>query len=170
MSLAATAIIHLNSTAQSGSGSGLSLLARTYEAATLSSGAGLNQANQIWVDIDSLIGPDDFTSLDMRSPGVSDQLGQPLAFTTIKLFYIKNNSDVPGNDLWIGGGVTMDTSWNSPFGGSDEAQLIIPAGGSLLLVAPSAAGFAVEEDTNQFLSIENHGSESIEYEIIIIGA
>jgi hypothetical protein len=172
MTLNANATVTINATAESAPevGAGLYTIENDYAVAALVTGAGLNQANQIWSDIGS-IPPDDFDQINIRTPSATDQLGQALAFSKIKLIFIKNRSVVAGVNLGLGDeGITTDRSWNSIFGGSDAGHLVIPSGGSLLLIAPDANGFAVEENTNDILAITNPGSEALEYEIILIGS
>jgi hypothetical protein len=170
--LNSTATINLNATQRGvpDVGGNLYTLIETYSA-VFAAGAGLNQADYIWTDLRTLA-PAASEDIDICAPSELDQLGDPIALTKIKLVLIKNRGALPGEDLWIGGGSGSGSpsAWNSPFGASDTAQMRIPAGGSLVLIAPDAAGFAAAPGSNQFLTIENHGTAAIEYDIAILAS
>jgi hypothetical protein len=137
-------------------------------AVAFTAGAGIDQANYLWTDLRTLDAGDS-EEIDVCAPTALDQLGDPVALTRIKLVLIKNRGTLAGEDLWIGGSGAA-SAWNSALGGSDSAQIRIPAGGTLVLIAPDAAGFAAAPSTNQFLRVENHGAAAIEYDISLLGA
>lgn len=134
----------------------------------LSTGSGLNQANQHWYSRRTL-NASASENISVVTPSARDSLGVTLALTKIKLVYIRNRNLTAGNDLKVGG-EGSSAAWNSPFDGSDTAKTIVGPGGTLLLVAPSAAGFAAAATTNELLKINNVGASSVEYDIIIQGA
>jgi hypothetical protein len=170
MSLTSSCTLALNAIALSGPaiGSSTYALAETLTAAALTTGAGANQASYIWTARRTLLTTAS-ESLAMETPAARDALGQTLALTKIKLLYIKNRSVVVGDTLVIGGEGT-GAAWNSLMNVSDTKKLVLQPGGTLLVVAPSAAGYAVAASTNSLLKIENPGAHTVEYDIVIIGS
>lgn len=123
----------------------------------LTNGTGANQANNVFVDKFTITGAGTQT-YDLAG-GVSSPLGGVLTFTAIKAIILKNTGAAP---LTYGGG-------SSPFLGflgdaSDE--IIIPAGGLLVLTDPTAAGQTVTASTGDLITI---GATDGAGTIIIIG-
>lgn len=150
----------------------LSSLAIT--AASLTTGPGLNQGNQLWHDRRTL-GSTATETIDMYDFAISagsaqnDSLGNALAMVRVKVFLFYNRSTTAGETFTIFG-EGSGAAWNSPLNGSDTAKVVVGPGGILLLTNPSAAGYTVADSTNHLFKVENSGSGSNDYDIIVIGA
>lgn len=136
--------------------------------AELTDGTGANQANTIWHDQRTLPTATAET-IDVYDfgGGTPSTLGTAIANAKVKLLLIQNTH---ASDSLTIGGEGSAAAWNSPFGASDTATMTLPAGGTLLLVAPSAAGYTVADVSNHLLKINNPGANSVTYKIVVIGA
>lgn len=140
--------------------------------ASLSTGSGLNQANYVFADRRSL-NASTAENIDMYAPAVRDALGQTLTLSKVKALYIHNRggSTLSASDIVAVGGEGSAATWNSPFSGSDSFEMSLEPDGKLVLISPSAAGYAVANTTNHLLKVENlNGAQAITYDIIIIGS
>lgn len=150
----------------------LSSLAIT--AASLTTGPGLNQGNQLWHDRRTLASAATETidlydfAIDAGS-AQNDSLGNALAMVRIKVLLIYNRSTTAGENFTLFGEGTT-AAWNSLLNGSDTAKAVLGPGGVFLVTNPSAAGMAVADTTNHLLKVENSGSGSNDFDIIVIGA
>ena len=150
----------------------LSSLAIT--AASLTNGPGLNQGDQLWHDRRTLAsaGTEEIDLYDYAIDGGSaqnDSVGNALTVVRIKAFIFYNRSTTAGETFTIfGEGSTA--AWNTLTNGSDTLKCLIGPGGLFLATDPSAAGMAVADTTNHLLKVENSGSGSNDYDLIIIGA
>ena len=138
----------------------------------LTDGTGANKANRIWHDKRTLANATSET-IDMFDLAISggaageDHLGQAVQFAKIKFIRIQNLNTTAGNKLLIGGEGSA-AAWNSPFNASDTAKNEIGAGGVWEMGSP-VDGFTVTDVSNHLLKVDNPGSASIDYEIIIVG-
>lgn len=105
-------------------------------------GTGLGQATQVFAD--------DFSAASTQTydlaGGVTNALGATLTFTAIKAIVIKNDG---AGAITFGGG-------SNPVGAffaNSADQNVIPAGGFLVLVDPTAAGQAVTAGTGDVLTL-----------------
>ncbi len=150
------------------------LTALAINAATLTTGPGLNQANQLWHDRRTLASAaveeiDLFDFAVDAGTAPNDSLGNALAMVRAKVFLFYNRSTTAGESFTIfGEGSTA--AWNTPLNGSDTAKAVVGPGGIFLLTDPSAAGMAIADTTNHLFKVENSGSGSNDYDIIVIGA
>jgi hypothetical protein len=146
----------------------------TMTLADLASGTGLNKADKRFTDSRTLASGVSETismynlAINGGAAGVDD-LGDAALFATIKELIIVNTSTAAGEKLTIGGEGSGAT-WNSPFAASDTGQVTCGPGGHVMFGDPSSAGMAVANTTNHLLKIKNDGSNSITYDIYIIGA
>jgi len=121
--------------------------------------AATTNANQIWTDSRSLTATSE--NLDLAG-GLTDAFGSTLTFTTVKLLMIKNTSTTSGENLTLSGNfLELD-----PFSGTSPTLDIDP-GGVLFLSSP-IDGYTVTGSTADILTI-NSGSDTITYEIVIVG-
>lgn len=129
------------------------------QAISLATGTGANQAQIVWSDSAPVADAGDLV-LDLAA--LVDARGT-VAFSALKLIYIKNTGTVPVN--LIGNG-----DWNTgPQKLPDAANYEIPAGGIWLATNPSAAGWAVAA-APQNLSIQNQSATTpTTIDIILIG-
>jgi len=138
-------------------------------AVTLTEGTGINQANRKFEDTRTLTATTAETIDIFDFGGVTDPHGRAYTLSKVRKLIIKNTSTTAANLLKVGGEGTA-AAWNSPFGGDDTSLLVVEPGGILVLEAPSAAGYAVADTSNHLLKIENMGSTSTIYNIIVVGS
>ena len=126
---------------------------------SLSDGTGASQAQVVWSDSRTIDAAGDDTP---NVAGLTDDRGA-VAFTAIKLLYIRNTGSVPlnliGNGDWATGPQKLP----------DTSNYEIPAGGCWLATNPTAAGWSVGASP-RFLTITNQSaSTAATYEIVLIG-
>jgi hypothetical protein len=130
----------------------------TYSLA-LTDGTGANQAQIVWSDSRTIGAEgDDFVD----AAGETDDRGT-VAFTAVKLIYIRNTGSVPlnliGNGDWATGPQKLPNTSNYE----------IPAGGCWLATNPTAAGWSVGASP-KYITIQNQSvSTAATYEIVLIG-
>ncbi len=136
-------------------------------------GSGANMANQIWHDRRILAGAAS-EELDLAG-SLTNAFGQSVTFAKIKALLIRNRSgEVIGahavaTDAALTAGGAVANAWVGPFGAANDT-LGVPAGGSMLLVNPTAAGWAVTAGTGDLLKILNaDATDELCYEIFILG-
>lgn len=131
----------------------------------LTNGSGANQANMIWVDTRTLAAS---TAEDLDLVGVlTNAFGTVLSFSKIKGIIISAASANTNNVLVGGDGSAAFVNWVS----DATDVLIVRPGGTLCLMAPDSAGYAVTATTADLLQIANSSSgTSVTYDIILIGA
>lgn len=130
---------------------------------SFANGTGAGQANKMWSDRRTLADSSS-ESLDLAG-GLTDSFGASITFTSIKAIVIKNRSS--SQQLAIGGAASNQfINWVA--NSSDIVN--VPAGGLFVLVAPTAAGFAVTASTGDLLKVANGAAGSAtDYDIILIG-
>lgn len=137
---------------------------------TLADGSGLNQANRLFADSGSLAGAANATFDLFDFNGAKDGQGNTFALTKIKAIVVRNKATDAGAILRVGGEGT--TAAFMSVNGSDTVHIAdVAPGGELVLVAPSAAGYAVADSTNHLLKLANQsGSVALAFDIVILGA
>jgi hypothetical protein len=126
---------------------------------SLGDGTGANQAQVAWSDAGTIAaGADDILNV----AGLTDDRGT-VAFTAVKLIYIRNTGPVPlnliGNGDWATGPQKLPNTSNYE----------IPAGGCWVATNPTAAGWSVGASP-KYLTIQNQsGSTAATYDIVLIG-
>jgi len=118
-----------------------------------------DQADQIFTDERTLVASQ-AESLNLQS-GLVNAFNLPLIFTNIKAVIVKAGSqtlNVRANDI---------TGFSDPWTDELIANILVP-GGVLMLTSPNAAGFGVTA-SKKLLDIQNIGSETTTYELILIG-
>jgi hypothetical protein len=128
-----------------------------------SDGTGADQAQVIFEDSRTLAGTTS-ESLDLAG-GLAHDLGGSITFTAAKVIIVKAADDNTGN-LRVGAGVS--NAFQGFFGAS-AVGVLVPPGGAIALIDPSATGEAVTGGTGDLLRIENLGAGAATYEIIIAG-
>jgi hypothetical protein len=124
-------------------------------ALALSDGTGAGQAQVVWSDSRTATTASD--SINLNS--LQDDRGT-VAMTAVKALYMRNSGAATMN--WNGG------SWlTGPFSSPDDSIVSIPAGGAMLFVAPTAAGYPVTGSPNTIDVDAFSGSTT--YDIILIG-
>lgn len=139
-----------------------------------SSGSGNNQATTIWSD-ERTLSSTSFEAFDLRG-GIAmvNVAGETITFTAIKMMYIENRHATASSVLKIG--AIGNNPWDAWAGGTSP-QIIIRGGflqgtnpgGSIMLVAPDAAGYAVVDSSSDQLIITNDNATSLLYRIVLIG-
>lgn len=128
------------------------------------SGAGADQAQQMFTDSRTLTAS---TSEELDLAGsLTNGFGQTITFTEICAIYIEASS-ANTNNLLVGGAASNGlVNWVS----NVNDEIIVRPGGSILLIARDADGYAVTADTGDLFRIENAaGSTSVTYKIVIVG-
>jgi hypothetical protein len=128
-------------------------------------GAGADQASKIFTDTRTIAisGTDD---LDLNGVLI-DPFGVALALTKIKVLIVRASRNNV-NDVVVGGAASAQVA--SIFNAVTEKIKVKP-GGTLCLIAPDAAGYAVTATSADLLRIANGGAgTSVEYTIAIVGA
>lgn len=104
--------------------------------------------------------------LDLSGTAIQDAFGTDVAFTSIKCMIIKAATGNTNNVLVGGAAANAWSTWAS----DDTDEVIVVPGGTLCLIAPDAAGYAVTAGTGDLLRIENSsGGTSVTYDITLIG-
>lgn len=128
-------------------------------------GVGANQAAVIYSKTRTLAASAN-EDLDLNGTTLLDAFGTALALTKVKGLIIVA---APGNtnDVVVGG--ASSNGFIAPFGSATDKIKVQP-GGMLVLVTPSAAGYAVTAATADLLRIANGGGTTgVTYTIIVIG-
>lgn len=128
-------------------------------------GSGADQAHQIFSDTRS-IASSSTDNLDL-SGVLSAALGGTIAFTGIKAIIIKA---AEANTGAIRVGKVISNGFAGPFDQTAGSLGVkVEADGLLVLINPSAAGWAVTNSTADLLSIENLVAAIVNYDVIIVG-
>lgn len=132
---------------------------------SIADGTAVDQADLIWHDVRTLAAS---TSEDIDiAGGITDQFGSALTFARIKGFVVRNQTTTVGAILEVGGAASNE--WYGWAGAAGDKAKVGPDG-VLYIWNPSADGFAVTAGTADTLKINNSGSASVTYQIILIGA
>lgn len=127
----------------------------------LASGTGLGAADVVFSDTRSTAGTD---SLDMVGGGLLDNLGNTWAPARIKAIIVVAPANNPGNVL-----LRRPASNGVPFFTAAADEVPIHPGGIFVLVAPSAAGYAVTAGTGDLIDLAASAG-TVFYDIYLIGA
>lgn len=129
-------------------------------------GSGANQANKVWSDTRTLAASAN-EDLDLNGSSLIDAFGVAMAFTKIKAIIVVADA-ANTNDVVVGGAAS--NGFISPFGAATDKVKVRP-GGMMVLVDPSAAGYAVTAATADLLRVTNGGAGTgVNYTIFLIGA
>lgn len=133
-------------------------------------GAGLNQANRLYSDTVT-VAANTASTLDLFDfSGAKDAQGQSFALTKVKAIMVRNRGTDSTAVLRVGG--EGSTAAFMAVNGSDTVHIAdVAPGGELLLLAPSAAGYAVADTANHLLKFNNQSmSAALDFDVIIVGA
>lgn len=129
----------------------------------LSDGTGLDEGDILWFDQDRILAGLTSENIDVAGT-LSDAYGDTFTAVKIKFFYFHNKSVTPGDILELGGGSNPLLLWKD---GSDIDS--VGPNGRRFMWEPAAAGKAVTAGTGDLLQVNNISSNSIDYDIIIVG-
>lgn len=131
----------------------------------LDSGVGLNAADRIYVDSNTL-GASATLDIDLAG-SLTDALGAALTFARVKAIFLRaavGNT----NNVVLGGAAA--TQFVGPFGAAAHTMAVKP-GGFLANIAPDATGWVVGAGATDLLRVANSGAGTgVSYDIMIIGA
>jgi hypothetical protein len=128
-------------------------------------GEAINQAEVLFRDQRTLTASSN-EELDLSGTSLQDAFGADIAFTSIKVMIIKAAIGNTNNVLFGGAAANAWSTWASD--ATDE--VVVVPGGTLVLIAPTAAGYAVTAGTGDLLRIENSaGGTSVIYDLTLIG-
>lgn len=127
-------------------------------------GGGVDQASKLFHD-ERTLAASATESLDLAG-GLTDAFGTALTFAGIKGLIIRAAAGNT-NDVLVGGAAS--NAFINWVGDATDVIAIKP-GGLLVLLAPTAAGYAVTTSTGDLLKVANSGGTTgVTYEIIILG-
>lgn len=131
----------------------------------LDNGTGLNAADRIYVDSNTLAAS---ATVDIDLAGsLTDALGAALTFARVKAIFLRaavGNT----NNVVLGGAAA--TQFVGPFGAATHTIAVKP-GGLFAVVAPDAAGWSVGAGASDLLRIANSAAGTgVSYDVMIIGA
>lgn len=135
-----------------------------YKRYQLASGVGLNQADQIYQDTNTL-GASGTVDVDLAGV-LTDALGTALTFARIKAIIVKA---AVGNSNNVN--VTRPASNGVPLFLAASDGIPLGPDAAFVWIAPSAAGIAVTAGTGDLITFTNSGAgTSVTYDLVIIGA
>lgn len=127
-------------------------------------GSGANQAHKVFADTRTITASSN-DDLDFAG-GLTDGLGNAITFTSVKGLIV-TAADANTNNVVIGGEGT--NPFSSMFSDATD-KLVVKPGGTVVLLAPGATGYAVTASTGDILRIANGGAgTSVTYTIYVIG-
>ena len=127
-------------------------------------GTGADQAQKLFTDQRTLAASAN-ESLDLAG-GLTDAFGATLTLTKVKAILVRAAAGNT-NNVVVGGAAS--NAFVGPFGDATDTVAIKP-GGTLLLVAPDSAGYAVTAGTGDILKVANSSSGSaVTYDIVLVG-
>jgi hypothetical protein len=133
-------------------------------ASDLTSGTGVDQADKVWHDRRTLATlTEDLIDL---AGSLTDAFGDALTFAKVKVVYVRLRTTTAGGEIQLGG--TTSNGVSSLWSAANDG-VKIGAGGFIVLVNPSAAGYAVTAATADILRVYNASAFSVDYDIIIAG-
>lgn len=130
------------------------------------SGAAASQMDRLYAATRTIVasGTDD---LDLTGTALQDVLGQNLALVRVKLIAVYAN---PANTNNVVIGNAASNQFQGPFGAVTHT-VAVPPGGAFMVVAPTAAGWAVTAGTGDLLRVANGGAgTSVTYDVLIGGS
>lgn len=139
---------------------------------TFTDGEGVNQAEQLWHERRTL-GDDGTDDLELAHAGVAtdltDAFGEEVIFKAIKAIFIHVRlvAGVPGDAGLIVGNAAADEWLGFLIGAGDT--ILVPPGGTLLAIAPAAAGWAVAAGARLKLLHNGGGTDDLDYDIALLG-
>jgi hypothetical protein len=127
-------------------------------------GAGANQVHLVWSSLARSIAASSSETHDLNAV-LTDAFGNSITMTKLKAVFIAAAA-TNVNDVLIGGGSTPVALF------ADISDIMpIKPGGTLLLVAPGAAGYPVVAATGDLLKVANSSSgTAVVYDIVLLGA
>ena len=132
-------------------------------------GTSANKAERIWYDSREVLASQT-DSLNLAN--LTDQIGQNIVFTTIKMVIIHNTNAGAQNEIDIDT-VNATFPWNRWFDGiitlKGGYNVDTTSGGLLVLGNQDATGFTVADLVANGLDIVNTSAANITYEIFILG-
>lgn len=131
-----------------------------------STGTGVGKANTLYHERRSL---DAAASDSFNLYALTDSFGNSLVNARIKFLYVYNWNTTAGDILTLFADGTS-AAWSGPLGGVDSATVPLYPGGFFILSARDATAYAVTNSSNHLFKITNGSSNSIDYDIIIVGA
>ena len=98
--------------------------------------------------------------------GITNTFGEVLTLTKVRMLIVRPNS-TNLNTISVGGAAANGfAAWS----GATNHTVTVRAGGTLMLLAPDATGYAVTAGTGDLLTIQNDGTNGVSYDIYIGGS
>ena len=131
----------------------------------LTSGTGASKANTLYHGRVTLASS---ASQSFNLYALTDAFGNSIVNARIRLLYLYNRNSTTGDILTLFNDGTT-AAWSGPLGGVDSATVPLYPGGFFVLAASDATGYAVANTTNHLFKVTNSSSNSIDFDIIIVG-
>lgn len=132
---------------------------------TLKDGEAINQAEVAYAAQRTLTASSN-EELDLSGTALQDEFGNNIAFTSVKVMIVKA-ALTNTNNVLVGGAAA--NAWSTWASDATDEVVVVP-GGTLVLIAPTAAGYAVTAGTGDLLRVENSaGGTSVTYNLTLIG-
>lgn len=130
----------------------------------LNSGTGTSQADKIWYDKARPINASATDSLDLSGGSLTDAFGAAFSLVKLKGVLIIAADTNVGNIA-----LTRPAANGVPlFSAAGDALPIVP-GGTVMWVAPNAAGVAITAATADLMDIVNAAASAAAYDIVLLG-
>ena len=131
----------------------------------IADGDGANQAERVWGDSRSLAAS--ATEEHDLAGGLTDGLGATITLTEVRALAVKA-STANASTITLGG--ASSNAWEIWAGAAGDAIKLRP-GGSLILIAPDATGYAVTGGSADLLKVANDStSVTAAYDIFVLGS
>lgn len=134
----------------------------------LSNGTGDDEADRVWHDERTLATStqEDLDLTSLATTVFADSVTINLA--TVRALLIINTATTAGENLLVGGAGSGGNAWGEAFNGDQDAQVVVPADSTLLLVNKKS-DWPVTNGSSDQLRITNDGVGNISYKIVIAG-
>ncbi|REJ94886.1 MAG: hypothetical protein DWQ35_07390 [Planctomycetota bacterium] len=137
-------------------------------AADLANGTADDQADRLWHD-ERTLATATHEDLDLTALAASVfENSVTVSLATVRALLLINTATTAGEDLLVGGAGAGGNAWASPFNGDQDAQLVLPADATLLLVNKKNT-WTIANGASDQLRIANDGTGSITYRVVIVG-
>lgn len=129
-------------------------------------GVGQDQAQRIWTDLRT-IAPSGTDDIDLSGVLLDPTTGLAITLTKVKAIIVKAAA-ANVNDVQVGAAAA--NQFLGPFGSATDKIKVKP-GGTLVLIAPDANGYAVVAATGDLLRFTNGAAgTSVDYTLYLIGS
>lgn len=135
---------------------------------TLANGTGAGSANKIYVvQDDTGIASSSAVTLDLQS--LTSMFDDAVSFSKIRAIYLENASTSSGADLLVGAAAATQWASATAFISDTEATMLIPSGGSMMVICTNVDGWAVGATTKSLKLANASTTAALPYKLVIVG-